>query len=127
MALQNAFGDLALDSNLVALLSEFRNRFDAVQTSAVTATIAGQTVVIDATASQALRVVWVYVQADADVTGSVVVTLRLGSRVLYKFDLIGSQPFAHSAVHEGALGEDLTIELDQSVIVYCNADYRIAA
>lgn len=126
MALQNAFGDLALDSNLVALLSEFRNRFDAVQTSAVTASIAGTTTVIDATASQALRVVWLYVQADADMTGSVEVTLRLGTRILYKFDLIGSQPFAHSAVHEGAVGEDLTIEINSSVIVYVNADYRIA-
>lgn len=75
----------------------------------------------------ALKVLWLYAQATAALgNGAVEVEFKLGSTSLYKFELTGSQPWAHGAVlPAGAADDKLTVTLTPGgVRVLCNADVR---
>lgn len=114
----------ATEVTLADLLSEFRNRYDVVQTAKATYLVAGTEILINVNAATRLRPVWFYAQAAASLGQSVVrVTFALGTNS-YEVELTGSQPFMHGAVWEGGLGEDLTVTLSAPAEVLVNVDYR---
>jgi hypothetical protein len=69
-------------------------------------------------------VLWIYIQAKAALdTGVVLVSVTLGSNS-YTIELTGSQPFAHSAVWEGAADQALVVNTSSTAAVIVNVDYR---
>ncbi len=118
MALRNAFGDLALDLTV-------SRKFAPVLTAKATYNTSGNHTLIAAPASpNALRVVWIYAQAKGALdTGVVLITVTLGTHS-YDFELTGSQPFAHGAVWDGAVGDALVVNTSSTAAVIVNADYR---
>jgi len=101
-----------------------RNRFDAVLTAKATYTTSGPHTLITPAAGQAVRVLWLYAQAKAALdTGTVLVTFTLGTHS-YDFELTGSQPFAHTAVWDGAAGETLVVTTSSTAAVLVNVDHR---
>lgn len=112
---------LAKDATVLPVLK----RFDSVLTAKATYTTSGDHTLIAAPASPlALRPVWFYAQAKGVLdTGTVVVSFTLGARS-YEFELTGSQPFAHGAVWDGAVGEALVVNTSSVAAVMVNCDYR---
>jgi len=101
-----------------------RNRFDPVLTAKATYTTSGPHTLVTPGSGQAVRVLWLYAQAAAALsTGTVLVTLTLGSHS-YDLELTGSQPFAHTAVWEGAVNEALIVTTSSTAEVLVNCDYR---
>jgi hypothetical protein len=109
-----------------ATLSPVRDRFAAVQTAKATYTTPGDHTLIPAPASPlALRPVWLFAQAKGALdTGTVIVSITLGGRS-YEFELTGSQPFAHSAVWDGEVGDALIVNTSSAAAVMVNVDYRL--
>lgn len=112
---------LAKDATVLPVLK----RFDSVLTAKATYTTSGDHTLIAAPASPlALRPVWFYAQAKGALdTGTVIVSFTLGARS-YEFELTGSQPFAHGAVWDGAVGEALVVNTSSVAAVMVNCDYR---
>lgn len=121
MTLRNAFENLAVEAKQIAY-----KRFEAVQTAKATYTSSGNhTLVAAPTSPSALRVVWLYAQAKGVLdTGTVIVSFTLGTKS-YEFELTGSQPFAHSAVWDGAVGDELVVNTSSTAAVMVNTDYRV--
>lgn len=116
----------ATQATLASLLTEFQNKYDVVQTAKATYNTLGNHDLITPSAGTALRVVWLYAQAKGALdTGTVEVTFTLGSNS-YGFELTGSQPFAHSAVWEGAVDQKLVVNTSSTAAVMVNADWRPA-
>lgn len=115
----------AQESTLQSLLTEFRSRYDVVDTASQTVSSPGATTIVAAAPGTSLVAVWFYAQAAGALgTGVVRVRFDLGTNA-YEVELTGSQPFAHSAVWEGGDGDDLTVTLSRSAEVLVNIDYRI--
>lgn len=113
-----------VDFAVLDLLQEFRNRYDVVKTAKAEYTTDGPHTLVAPTVGSALRVVWIFAQARGSLAdGVVTVTVSLGGNS-YQFELTGSQPFAHSAVWEGATDQDLIVTTSSAAPVLVNIDYR---
>lgn len=55
------------------------------------------------------------------------VTLKIGSTVVYQDKLEAGLPWAETVCFEGADGDDLTITIDQAATLYLNLRYEIVA
>ncbi len=113
------------DPTVEDLLAEFRNRYDAVTPISGDFSSVGDHTLVAPAAGKRLRIVWLYAQAAGALdTGLVEVTFKRGATVLYKFELTGSQPWAHGAVIEGAVNESIIVNTSSAARVLVNADYR---
>jgi hypothetical protein len=124
-ATQATLIDLATQATLADLLAEFRNKYDVVLTARDSYETSGDHTLLSIAAPDRLRTTWLYAQAKGVLdTGVVTVIFTLGTNS-YEVELTGSQPFAHSAVWEGAAGEDLIVNTSSTAAVIVNVDYRL--
>jgi hypothetical protein len=54
-----------------------------------------------------------------------IVTLKIGSTVIYKDKLEAGLPWSETVCFEGADGEDLTLSIDSNVVLYLNMRYEV--
>ena len=86
-----------------------------------TKSTAAQETIVTPAAGQSLRVRRVWLQADAALdTGTVVVTVRVGSTVLDIVQLTGSQPYVNPEIRVGTADEVLSLQCSSTASVRYN-------
>lgn len=104
-------------------------RFDAVTPKSAVYTSAGDhDFIVPSASTKQIRAVWLFAQAAGalgDGTVEVVFKWEGATEDIYRCELTGSQPFAHSAVLEApSVNKKLIVNTSSTAKVFVNADYR---
>lgn len=85
---------------------------------------AGDNVLLTPDAGDALQLVWWHVQAHPNLSGFVIVTVKVGTRDLYTFPLIANQPMMRTPAFDGDIDESIIVELSEAKQVFVNVEIR---
>lgn len=117
-------GDVAIRNYDPNVHDTLEKKFGAPQGSAVAITTSGDHDVVTPTSTKSLRLKWVGISAPETNSAEVIVTVKLGTSVLYMWALGPSCGFAHGSVREGGVDEPLTVNLSSGQTVYFNYEFE---
>ena len=80
-----------------------------------------QTTVHDPAAGKAVRLKWIGLKTPAGAADTIV-TVRLGSTIIYQWPMTALDVFTHTTTREGAVDENLTVQCSVASNVYVNLD-----
>lgn len=111
----------AFDESVHGTLS---NKFGASLGSGTVFSTSGNHDVVTPTPGKSIRLRWIALATSADNGGEVVVTVKIGTSVLYQWPLGAPGAFAHGSVREGGADEKLIVNLSASYPVFVNYEYE---
>lgn len=102
-------------------------RYTVPASTAVTGPVDGQ-VIVPATAGQAIHLIRNagHVDPALDQGTYPLVTIRLGSTIVYRDKLEAGLPWSETVSFLSAPGDALTIDVDQAATIYLNMRYQLA-
>lgn len=117
----------ASETSLAAVRDDIGRKWNLVDPGAQLVTTSGDTQLTTITVGNHLEIVYLYAQADPDMTGSVVVQFKRGTRVMYLFTLEASQPWIRTPQVDGAANENLVVNLSTAKNVRVGWEVREVA
>lgn len=117
-------GNVAIRNHDESVHATLNKRFGAPQGTAQAISASGNTDLVTPTSGKAIRLKWVAFSAPEGNGAEVIVTIKIGTDILYMWPLGASCAFSHGAVREGAVDEPLTINLSTAQTVYVNYEYE---
>lgn len=103
-----------------------RKRFGVSSGNAQTVSSSGDTTVYTCPANKHIRLKWTGWSSPASNTAETLVAMRFGANTaFYKWSMGAPGAFAHGVVREGAVNEDLIVNLSAAQPVYVNLDVEV--
>lgn len=97
-------------------------RFGVSGGSPTTCTTTAATTLYTPASGKSIRLKWLGLSSPDSNSSSTLVTVRIGSTVIYLWDMGAPGAFAHGSVREGAADETLTLSMSVAQTVHANID-----
>jgi hypothetical protein len=94
-------------------------------TRATTVSTIGDTMLVEASAAQKVRLYWIGLATPETNGAAIVAQIKIGSTIIYDWPLGAPGAFAHFEIVDGALDEDLVINLSGAQPVKVNYTYEV--
>jgi hypothetical protein len=128
MVLHNAFEELATSSKQDEAMAHTHTtpRLLTPLSTSVTGIVTDQ-VLVAISGSDKIRVLRNQGHCDPALAAGTfpLVTLKIGSTVIWRDKLESGLPWAEAVCFEGAAGEDLTVSIDAAATIYFNIRYEV--
>lgn len=116
--------DVAIRNYDPAVHSVILKRFGVTQGSAQLINTSGDNTVVTPTSGKSIRLKWFSMATSESNGAEVVVTVKLGSTVLYMWPMGAPAAFAHGSVREGGVNDPLVVNLSIARGVYVNYEFE---